>query len=51
MSLAIPADAPILLSCKISNKSKIVSSPAVIVADGKPAMIDLELNASISKEK
>jgi beta-lactamase regulating signal transducer with metallopeptidase domain len=57
-----PADGQILLSCRISNDSKIVSSPAVIVADGKPAMIEvddvngnhhykLELNASVSKEK
>ena len=57
-----PASGQILLSCKIRNNQELVSSPSVIVADGKPAMIEvddvnrahhykLELNATASKEK
>jgi bla regulator protein BlaR1 len=56
-----PATGQILVSCKIRSNQELVSSPSVIVADGKPAMIEvddinrthrykLELNASTSKE-
>jgi bla regulator protein blaR1 len=64
----IPANTPapmkgqILLTCKISDKDGVISSPSVITLDGKPASIELddlkgahhfslELNATTSKEK
>jgi beta-lactamase regulating signal transducer with metallopeptidase domain len=57
-----PADGQILLTCKISDKGKVVSTPSVITKDDKPASIEvddvngahhfkLELNASTSKER
>jgi bla regulator protein blaR1 len=64
----VPANTPaplkgqILLSCKISSKEGVISSPSVITLDGKRASVEvddvngahhfsLELNATTSKEK
>ena len=57
-----PAKGQILLSCKISDKRGVISSPSVITLDGKPASVEiddangthhfsLELNATTSKER
>jgi bla regulator protein blaR1 len=57
-----PSDGQILLTCKISDKGKVVSTPSVITRDGLPASIEvddvdsahhfkLELDASTSREK
>jgi len=57
-----PAKGQILLSCKISDKDGVISSPSVITLDGKPASVEiddangahhfrLELNATTSKDK